>query len=174
MLRWRHFSTQDGPGAETSKDKTENDAKASSTVDGETETTAAGEDKEKEKEPEKSELEVAQEKIEALESQLAESKDHVLRALAETENVRARFTKEVESARTYGIQKFAKQVVEVADNLHRAIDSIPEEERTNDSPDNHHLFALCEGVEMTRKELEKVFASNGIVEVSLHQQWTFN
>lgn len=108
----------------------------------------------------------ANDKVEKLELELGETKDHLLRALAETENVRTRSSKQVDSAREYGIQKFAKQMVEVADNLRRAIDSIPEEERLDDSPGNRHLFSLCEGVAMTSKELNKVFGAYGIVEVS--------
>lgn len=168
---WRQLSTQDKAESGASESKpTEGETKEAGAAGQENGNAAgSGENREGEAEkPEKSELELAQEKIADLESQLADSKDHLLRALAETENVRARFTKEVESTRTYGIQKFAKQVVEVADNLQRAIESIPEDERTNDSPENHHLFALCEGVEMTRKELDKVFAANGIVEVRSH------
>jgi molecular chaperone GrpE len=60
-----------------------------------------------------------------LEAELAETKERWLRAEAEIANVRARAKREVEETRQYAVQKFARDVVEAADNLRRGLDSIP-------------------------------------------------
>lgn len=64
-------------------------------------------------------------RIAALEAELAEMKDRWLRSEAEIANVRARGRREVDDARQYAIQKFAKDVVEAADNLQRGLGSLP-------------------------------------------------
>ena len=95
---------------------------------------------------------------------MKDAKEQLLRVMAESENVRKRSQKEVESARTYAIQSFAKQLLDVADNLRRAIESVPAEEITKNEADAN-LVALFEGVEMTKKELEKVLSNNKVIEV---------
>jgi molecular chaperone GrpE len=67
------------------------------------------------------------ERIAALEAALTEMKDRWVRAEAEMQNLRTRTRREVEEARTYAIQKFARDVVETADNLRRGLDSLPAE-----------------------------------------------
>ena len=62
----------------------------------------------------------AEERVAALETELAEQKDHLLRALAETENVRRRAQREREDALKYAVAGFAKELLSVADNLRRA------------------------------------------------------
>ena len=64
-------------------------------------------------------------RIAALEAELAETKDRWVRSEAEMANLRARTRREVDDARQYAVQKFAKDVVEAADNLRRGLDSIP-------------------------------------------------
>jgi molecular chaperone GrpE len=64
-------------------------------------------------------------RIQALEAELQEMKDKWLRSEAEMANLRARTKREVEEARLYAVQKFAKDVVEAAENLKRGIDSLP-------------------------------------------------
>ena len=64
-------------------------------------------------------------RIQALEAELQETKDKWLRSEAEMQNLRARTKREVEEARLYAVQKFAKDVVEAAENLKRGIDSLP-------------------------------------------------
>ena len=61
----------------------------------------------------------------ALEQELEEMRDKWLRAEAEVANVRARARKDVEDARQYATQKFAKDIVEVAETLSRGLDSLP-------------------------------------------------
>src|SRR6516164_1687002 len=68
----------------------------------------------------------AEARIVALEAELAEHKDRLLRALAETENTRRRAQREREDAAKYAISGFAKDLLSAADNLRRALDSLPE------------------------------------------------
>ena len=60
-------------------------------------------------------------RIAELEAEVAQVKDQLLRALAETENVRKRSAREVSDAAAYGIEKFAKDMLSVSDNLTRAL-----------------------------------------------------
>lgn len=66
-----------------------------------------------------------EERIAALEAELAEMKDRWLRAEAEVQNVRNRGRDEAEKARNYAVQKFATDMTEVAENLRRGIDLLP-------------------------------------------------
>ena len=67
--------------------------------------------------------------IEKLVAENAELKDRVLRALAETENMRRRSEKEAADARTYAVTAFARDLLSVVDNLERALGSLTEEQR---------------------------------------------
>ncbi|MDB5414647.1 MAG: grpE [Rubritepida sp.] len=75
--------------------------------------------------PEISPIPTPEERIAALEAQLAETKDRWLRAEAEMQNVRNRGKDEVEKARNYAVQKMATDMAEVAENLRRGIDLLP-------------------------------------------------
>jgi molecular chaperone GrpE len=66
-----------------------------------------------------------EERIAALEAELQETKDRWLRAEADMQNLRSRTQREVADARNYAIQKFARDVVEVAENLRRGLDALP-------------------------------------------------
>src|ERR1700742_2166629 len=70
-------------------------------------------------------LEAANERIAALEAELAEAKDRWARSEAENANVRMRAKKDVDDTRQYAVQKFAADVVEAAENLKRGIESLP-------------------------------------------------
>ena len=97
--------------------------------------------------------------VEALTKEVAEAKDRTLRTLAEMENLRKRTAKEVADARAYGITAFARDVLDIADNLQRALDAVPAEAReTADAG----LKSLIEGVEITEKSLLKALEKNGV------------
>jgi molecular chaperone GrpE len=70
-------------------------------------------------------LQAANDRIAALETELAEMKERWIRAEAENANVRTRARKDVDDTRQYAVQKFATDVVEAAENLKRGIDSLP-------------------------------------------------
>ncbi len=100
-------------------------------------------------------------RVAALESELAEHKDRLLRALAETENVRRRGERERDDASRYAIAGFAKDLVNVADNLRRALESVDAAARAG----NDKLNTLCEGVELTERELLAAFGRHGIEKI---------
>lgn len=88
-------------------------------------------------------------------------KDQLLRALAETENARRRARKDVEEARAYAISRFAQDLLGVADNLGRALESIPAERRAEDET----VKAIADGIEMTARELDSVLGRHGIARI---------
>jgi molecular chaperone GrpE len=106
--------------------------------------------------PEASE-ETPQDRIAALEAELAETKDRMLRALAETENTRRRAAREREEALKYAAAGFARDLLSVADNLHRAIGSLPESEIRDE-----RTRGLLEGVAATERELLSAFERHGL------------
>ncbi len=99
----------------------------------------------------------ADERITALEEQLAAAKQETLYALADTQNVRRRMEKELGDTRAYAATGFARDALSVADNLSRALDAIPADLREDD-----RMKSLIVGLEATGKELESVFRKNGI------------
>src|SRR6478752_762178 len=86
-------------------------------------------------------------------------KDKMLRALAEMENLRKRTEREVTDARQYAITSFAREVLQVADNMHRALDTIGDELRNSGDA---KVKALVEGVDLTERELQKVLEKHGV------------
>jgi molecular chaperone GrpE len=97
--------------------------------------------------------------VEALTKEAAESRDKMLRTLAEMENLRKRTTREVTDARIYGIQNFARDVLDIADNLQRALDAVPADTKAAADPG---LKALIEGVELTERSLLNTLEKNGV------------
>jgi molecular chaperone GrpE len=96
-----------------------------------------------------------------LERDLAEARQNVLYAQAETQNVRRRLEKDAQDARAYAATNFARDVLSVADNLQRALDAIPAELREDDK-----FKGLVVGLEATGRELTSVFERNGITRIS--------
>lgn len=88
-------------------------------------------------------------RIAELEGEVAELKDKLLRALAETENVRRRAERDRNDASRYAIANFARDVLGVADNLRRALDSVDADVRGKDEA----VESLFVGVELTEREL---------------------
>jgi molecular chaperone GrpE len=99
----------------------------------------------------------ADDRLTALEAELAEQKDRLLRALAETENVRRRAQREREDASKYAVTGFAKDLLSAADNLRRALESLPEAEIKDE-----RTRGLLAGVAATERELLSVFERHGI------------
>jgi molecular chaperone GrpE len=92
------------------------------------------------------------------EAEVAELKERLLRAVAETENLRRRAEREREETAKYAVTGFARDLLNVADNLRRALQNIAPELRAKDEA----LNTLADGVEMTERELLKVFDKHGI------------
>jgi len=97
--------------------------------------------------------------IEALKAEIEALKDRSLRALAEAENVRKRAERERDELRQYGIAKFARDVLSIADNLARALAAYPPEARENAGD---AMKAVIDGVEATSRELQAVLARHGV------------
>lgn len=94
--------------------------------------------------------------IARLEAEVTQWKDQALRAAAEAENTRRRAEREANDARAYAIQRFAKDLLNVADNLARANQAAP-----RDATDPA-IAGFVTGVEMTERELLSVFERNGL------------
>ena len=94
-----------------------------------------------------------------LEAERTELKERLLRTLADMENLRRRTEREVAEARTYAVSNFARDMLTVADNFQRAIDSVPAEARAAGDP---ALSALIEGIELTERDLLKTLERHGV------------
>lgn len=99
----------------------------------------------------------------ALEAERADLKDKLLRTLADMENLRRRTQREVADARSYAVTAFARDMLTVADNIHRALDSVPEEAKADM---NEALRALIEGIELTERDLQKTLERHGVKKLS--------
>lgn len=96
-----------------------------------------------------------------LEAELADAKQQALYARAETENVRRRLEKDAQDARAYAATGFARDVLSVADNLQRALGTIPAELREDEK-----FKGLVVGLEATGRELDSVFRKNGVERIA--------
>ncbi|MFZ5668271.1 MAG: nucleotide exchange factor GrpE [Pseudomonadota bacterium] len=94
--------------------------------------------------------------IGALKAENAALKEQVLRYAAEADNVRRRAEREVNDARAYAIQKFARDLFAVADHLSAATTHAPRDF------DDQLVKNFVVGVEMTEKELASAFERNGL------------
>ena len=97
--------------------------------------------------------------VEALNAENASLKDRVLRTLAEMENLRRRTEREVADAKTYGVSAFARDMLNVVDNLTRALESLPDDARA--SADGA-LKSLIDGVELTARDLSVALGRHGV------------
>lgn len=88
-----------------------------------------------------------------------ELKDRTLRTLAEMENLRRRTEREVADARTYAVTNFARDLLTAADNIRRAIESVPAE--AHETADGA-FKALLDGIELTERDLAKTFERHGV------------
>ena len=95
----------------------------------------------------------------SLDRELAETKDRLLRTLADMDNMRKRTEREVADARVYGISNFARDILGVADNMHRAMAALDDELRTKA---DESTKVLLEGVELTERELMNVLEKHGV------------
>jgi molecular chaperone GrpE len=99
----------------------------------------------------------------ALEAEKAELKDKLLRALAEMENLRRRTEKDLADARAYGVTRFARDMLDVADNLRRALDSMPEGAR---EAAEGGFKGLIEGVDLTERDLLKKMETHNVRKIT--------
>ncbi|XP_011165998.1 grpE protein homolog 1, mitochondrial [Solenopsis invicta] len=111
----------------------------------------------------KTELELINKELAELKESKDTLEDKYKRALAEGENIRVRLTKQINDAKLFGIQGFCKDLLDVADVLGKATESVPKDEITERNP---HLKGLYEGLVMTEAQLHKVFKKHGLVSLN--------
>ncbi|CAM3308561.1 nucleotide exchange factor GrpE [Methylobacterium mesophilicum] len=88
-----------------------------------------------------------------------ELKDRMLRTLAEMENLRRRTEREIADARAYAVTNFARDVLNVADNIHRALDSVPADAK---AAADGAFKGLIDGIELTERDLAKTLERHGV------------
>jgi len=110
--------------------------------------------------PELSAVDASPRTVESVEAEMAQMKDQLLRALAETENARRRAERESGDARVYAIDRFAKDLLAVADHLGRALAAVSEEQRADAA-----MQTLLDGVAMTETALIDAFGRHGLKRV---------
>lgn len=96
--------------------------------------------------------------VTVLEGEVASLKDQLLRAMAETENIRRRSQREREDSLKYAAAPVIRDLLGVADNLQRALESVPEDL----AAENEVVSSLRLGVQMTQKELNAAFERHQI------------
>ncbi len=104
--------------------------------------------------------------IEKLNAENVELKDRVLRTLAEMENLRRRTEKEVSDAKSYGVTNMARDMIAFADNLRRAIESVPTPAREAEGD----LRTLVEGLELTERDFQSRLLRYGVKKLEPHGQ----
>ena len=97
--------------------------------------------------------------VEALQAEVAQLKDRLMRSLADQENLRKRAERDRRDAEVYGGQKLARDLLSVNDNMKRALETVTDEQREGNK-------ALIEGIELTQRELLSTFANHKIVPVA--------
>ncbi|KAF5289465.1 hypothetical protein FQR65_LT11838 [Abscondita terminalis] len=105
------------------------------------------------------EIEKLNKEIASLNEKNIELMDKYKRSLADGENLRNRLTKQIADAKLFGIQGFCKDLLDVADVLSKATESVPKEEISDNNP---HLKNLYEGLMMMEAQLKTVFKRHGL------------
>ena len=104
-------------------------------------------------------MRAAADRIGELEAELTEMRERWVRSEAEAQNIRSRAKRDVDDARQYAVQKFARDVVEAAENLRRGLSSLP-------APAEHEdpmVTKLREGFEGVERSFIGILERNGIV-----------
>ena len=103
----------------------------------------------------------AEERIAALEEKLAEMEDRWKRSEADSQNLRSRHKREIDDTRQYAVQKFARDVVEAAENLRRGLSALPPHEEGEDAL----ITRLREGFEGTERSFLSILERHGITKL---------
>ncbi|HWT30083.1 MAG TPA: nucleotide exchange factor GrpE [Propylenella sp.] len=101
--------------------------------------------------------------IARLEAEKADLTDRLLRLAADMDNLRRRTERDVTDARKYAVSKFAMDMLAVGDNLKRALEAVPAEQRQSG---DEWVRALIEGVEVTAREMERLLEKHGITRIA--------
>jgi molecular chaperone GrpE len=101
--------------------------------------------------------------LDALQAQVDDLRDRLLRAVADAENTRKRAARDVKETRDYAVTGFARDMLDIADNLERALGALGEEARAS-LPDN--IKPLVDGVEMTQRRLAATLERHGVKRIA--------
>ena len=130
----------------------------------ETKEQASEQDQETEK------VETSEDIIDKLNEEISSLKDQRLRAIAELENFRKRAEKDQSDALKYGISNFAKEIINIKDNIERAQSSIPEEAKNNET-----IKPVIEGIDLIAQSVVTTFEKIGIKKIeSLNEKFDHN
>tara|TARA_B000000557_G_scaffold158843_1_gene128739 strand:- start:460 stop:1056 length:597 start_codon:yes stop_codon:yes gene_type:complete len=102
-----------------------------------------------------------------LEEKLKETEEKLLRSLAEIENQRRRFEKEIKDAFEFGSFNFAKESLAILDNLQRAKDAIKNDEKLKDNKD---LDKFLDNINIIEKDLVSIFEKNRIKKIEVKEK----
>lgn len=97
--------------------------------------------------------------MQVLMAEVAELKDQRLRMAAEMENLRRRTAREIKDAKSYAISGFARDMLQVSDNLQRALAAVPEQA---EAASDNGLKTLVEGVELTERAMLSTLERHGV------------
>ena len=123
-----------------------------------------------EQEQETEEVETSEEIIAKLNEEITNLKDQRLRAIAELENFRKRAEKDQSDALKYGVSNFAKEIINISDNIERAQSSIPEEAKNNET-----IKPVIEGIDLIAQSVVTTFEKIGIKKIeSLNEKFDHN
>eukprot|EP01133_Synstelium_polycarpum_P015088 gene15088-17862_t len=112
-----------------------------------------------------------EEVVEDLKKQLAETHKNLLYTAADRENVRKLGKEEVDKAKKFGVQSFAKELIEVVDQLEMALNQFKPDQLSN----NKELRDLHEGVTMTENLFLKIMGNNGVTRFDpIGEKFDFN
>ena len=112
----------------------------------------------------------SEELIEKLNEEITDLKDQRLRAIAELENFRKRAEKDQSDALKYGISNFAKEIINIRDNIERAQSSISEEAKNNEA-----IKSVIEGIDLIAQSVVSTFEKIGIKKIeSLNEKFDHN
>tara|TARA_B100000963_G_scaffold358425_1_gene383064 strand:+ start:5405 stop:5998 length:594 start_codon:yes stop_codon:yes gene_type:complete len=101
-------------------------------------------------------------KVISVDEKLKETEDKLLRSLAEIENQRRRFEKEIKDAFEFGSFNFAKEMLTTLDNLQRAKEAIKNDKSLNENKD---LNKFLENITIIEKDLTSIFEKNNIKKI---------
>jgi len=106
-------------------------------------------------------VETLQRVIEGLQAENADLQDKHLRAVADSQNIRRRAQQDVEKERKFGVERFARDVLSVADNLGRALSALPTDLATLDPA----IRNVIVGVQATDRELQSILERHGVTRI---------
>ncbi len=125
---------------------------------------------EKSEESQEEQPETLEDTIAKLNEEINELKDQRLRAIAELDNFRKRAEKDQSDALKYGISNFAKEIINIKDNIERAQSSISQEVRSNEA-----VKSVMEGLDLIVQSTESTFEKIGIKKIdSLNEKFDHN